>query len=133
MKRSLSLYLSVAQASPALQGQVAGALEILAELDPDFELVLVDRVGTEETTELTRSLAATYPQVRVAASELSLLGDSLPMRSRPRPEGQVVLVADASAELRASDLRWQYYSAQVSPKLPSGWTKRHRKKPAPAM
>lgn len=113
MKQSLSLYLSFAQDSCTyLPAQVASALEILADLDSNFELVLVDRTGNEETAEMTRSLAATYPQVRVAESEASLADIPLAPRKGQRPQGHVVLVADSSAGLRAGDLHGQFQAAR---------------------
>lgn len=115
MKRSLSLYLSFAQDSCVyLPAQVASALEILADLDTHFELVLVDRTGNEETVEMTRSLAATYPQVRVASAEASLADIPLGHRKGQRPQGHVVLVADSSDGLRAGDLRGQFQAARSS-------------------
>jgi hypothetical protein len=113
VKRSLSLYLSFAQDSCAyLSAQVAMALEILADLDTNFELVLVDRTGNEETTELAMALAATYPQVRVA--EASWADMPFPARKGQRPSGHVVLVAESSAGLRAGDLHEQFQAARVS-------------------
>ena len=115
VKRSLSLYLSFTQDScEYLPAQVSLALEMLGELDANFELVLVDRTGSEATSELAQELAATYPQVRAAVSEAFLADLPYPVRKGQRPSGHIALVADADAGIRAGDLRGQFASARTA-------------------
>lgn len=65
MKTALGVVLPVSNAQDSLPGAIAGILEVLPEWAERFELWLVDDGSSDDTAEVTRELAALYPQLRV--------------------------------------------------------------------
>jgi hypothetical protein len=102
---SLSLLLPVHNAEAILAERVCRLLELLPDLAPSFEILVIDDGSTDHTFEVASELAQQFPQVLVqrqgrrrgiaAAVELGM------QRSR----GEFVLVQDPAQAVSPSDLR----------------------------
>ena len=62
---SLSIVVPVRNVEATLAGHVGRLLELLPDLTPRFEIVVVDDASADHTVELARDLAREYPQVRL--------------------------------------------------------------------
>jgi glycosyltransferase involved in cell wall biosynthesis len=62
---SLSIIVPVRNAEATLARHIGRLLDLLPDLTPRFEIVLVDDASADHTVELARDLAREYPQVRL--------------------------------------------------------------------
>ncbi|HUY90980.1 MAG TPA: glycosyltransferase family 2 protein [Pirellulales bacterium] len=63
MKSSLSVFFPVFNGQAVIASQIADLLEVLPELTPSFELVVIDDGSTDATCEVVHELSAPFPQV----------------------------------------------------------------------
>lgn len=66
---SLSIIVPVQNAEATLRGQVEQLLELLPDLAPRFDVLIVDDGSSDHTVDLARALACEYPQVRLIRHE----------------------------------------------------------------
>jgi len=67
LKPSLSVFLPVWNRQDTVSSLVSHLLEVLPDLTPNFQLVLIDDGSHDATGEIARKLALLYPQVRLVA------------------------------------------------------------------
>ena len=65
MNDSLSIIVPVRNAEATLATHISRLLDLLPDLTPKFEIVVVDDASADHTVELARDLAREYPQVRL--------------------------------------------------------------------
>lgn len=122
MNHSLSYILPVKNAQSGLTSQVDRLLEMLSELTPWFELLIVDEGSNDDTTEIAYELAQRYPQVNVVCA-VDSESDSM-LETMGQLSGEVVFLADRLAEPEAHELRtlWNMRNDKqlVMARLPRG-------------
>ncbi|MGE0607767.1 MAG: glycosyltransferase family 2 protein [Pirellulales bacterium] len=105
MKRSISVFQVLQDCITTLEPAVTELLEVLPELSPRFEVLLIDAGSTDETFEVARDLARSYPQVRIVRQSLQPgLAASL-RKALSHSQGEVILLRDEHCETEVHDLR----------------------------
>lgn len=122
MNQSLSVVLPVHNAESTLARQVAQLLEILPDLTPRFEVVIVDDGSTDHTEESAHELAREYPQLRVVRHAERLGVPAVLETGMQHAAGDVVFVHDDTAPMSPSELRrlWAMQSERPTPPAPPG-------------
>lgn len=104
MRRSLSALLPVYNGETTLPGQIEELLELLPELTPQFELVIVDDGSTDGTRELADEFAHRFPQVRTLGHHRPL-GRAAALRTGARhAKGDVLFLRDDGCRLPLDQL-----------------------------
>ena len=109
LSESLSIILPVHNSQDSLARQVADILDILPDLTPNFDLLIVDDGSTDGTEEVARELAREYPQVNTVR-HATQSGTAVAVQTgMKQTRGDVVFVQDQQAPLSQDDLRqlWQ--------------------------
>jgi glycosyltransferase involved in cell wall biosynthesis len=114
LNTSLSIVLPVHNAAERLADNVATILDVLPELTPQFELLIVDDGSTDETADIARDLATCYPQVHVVRHPIRLGLEEAIESGLSHTEGKVVFVGDEIYGLDPHDLHRLWYSRQVN-------------------
>ena len=96
---TLSVVLPVFNAQTRLGPMVAQLLEVLPELTPEFELLVINDGSTDATDEVARELSLDYPQVCLISHPVRL-GRSGAIRSAlARSSGGSVLMVDEDSRV----------------------------------
>jgi hypothetical protein len=124
LQPSLSLVLPIRNAENSVRAQVERLLDLLSDLAPRFEVLLVDDASTDHTAEIAQELARQYPQVRLIRFEQPRGRDEVLASVSDRASGEVVLIPPPGASLAAGELRglWQEQAGRQSgvPSLKQG-------------
>jgi glycosyltransferase involved in cell wall biosynthesis len=122
LNHSLSYILPVKNAQSDLVQQVERLLDMLSELTPWFELLIVDEQSYDDTQEIAYDLAQRYPQVNVTRCTEDQLENLLDTMSKLHSE--VVFLADRQSRPEAYELRqlWdmRHNDRLVMARLPRG-------------
>jgi len=105
----LSVLLPVHNAHHQLERGVHGLLDVLSELAPDFELLVLDDGSSDESADVAYDLAAQYPQIRVTRHPVPLgLAEAI-QTGMDQTTSEVLLLNDDFYDLDPTDLRmlWQ--------------------------
>ena len=105
MDHSLSIVLPVYNAESRLADQVARLLDVLPELTPQFEVLIVDDGSTDHTDEVAGELARQFPQVRSARHGRHKGIPSAVQTGLARTSGEIVFVQDEQTPLSTEDMR----------------------------
>jgi hypothetical protein len=137
LSQSLSILLPVYNAQATLPSMAADLLEVLPELTPQFEMLVIDDGSTDATFEAAHDLAGRYPQVRVTRNS-TRLGRSRAIRAGlDQTSGDLVLWCDEECQLDLRDVHklWQQreafdavlaWPADANSKGGEGWSLRMR-------
>ncbi len=112
MDRSLSLLLPVHNAQATLAERVGQLLDILPELTPDFELLIVDDGSTDQTGDIAWELAREFPQVRLAAHAFRRGTPQAIQTGIDRANGNVVFVFEQQTDVNANEIRRMWEARQ---------------------
>lgn len=94
LKTSLSMILPVHNAQAELSRLIAQAVEILPDLTPRWDLLVVDDGSTDATPEVAEEWTRSYPQVRVAHHAVRFGRDGWQRTGVLRTRGDVLLLRD---------------------------------------
>ena len=140
MQPTLSVLVPVYNAQCVL-GQLIGQwIEILPDLTPHFELLIIDDGSTDATSEIAYELARDYPQIGLVRHP-SRLGMAAAVRTgMTRTSGEMVLVRDEQSRADLYDLPklWRFAGqhdiilGRVAHRSHVGWVPRLPGAPLPA-
>jgi len=105
LDRSLSIILVVHNAQDCLARRVGEILDVLPELTPQFELLIVDDGSTDATEEVAQDLACRYPQVGVQRHANKKGTAAAAGTGMERTTGEIVFVLDDQSTINADDVR----------------------------
>lgn len=104
MKPSLSVLVPISNAETRLWALVGGLLDILPELTPRFDILLIDDGSSDGSWELAHELAMLYPQVNTAR-HARRLGRSACMRSGlSQSAAEYVLYRDMDCRVQLDEI-----------------------------
>lgn len=111
---TLCVLLPVYNAQKSLKGAVRDLLDVLPEIAEHFELCILDDGSTDDTEEISRELAAEYPQISLLRHPTrSGLVETI-RTGLDHTQGEIVVIGDGDYALDADDLRalWQLRETQ---------------------
>ena len=111
MKSSLSVFFPVFNNQATLATQIADLLEVLPDLTPNFELVVIDDGSSDATCEVVHELSAPFPQVHSVVHP-ARWGQAAAMRTGLlHSSGEFVLMRSEGCQLSPSCLpkMWQAF------------------------
>ena len=118
MSDSLSIIVPVRNAEGTLKRQIERLLDMLPDLTPRFDIVIVDDASSDHTVELARDLACEYPQVRLIRHDEPCGRERAIHTGRTWAQGKIVLAPESLTEvLSPTELRRQL--SQHSPTISS--------------
>jgi len=99
LKSSLSMILPVYNAQATLQGLIAQALEVLPDLTPRWELLVIDNGSTDATPEIAEDLTRPWPQISVVRHRQSLGRVGWQRAGVEWSRGEILLLRDVNCQL----------------------------------
>ena len=105
MDVSLSIVLPVHNAESSLRHDVHLLLELLPDITPQFEILIVDDASVDETEEIAHELARKYPQVHVTRHQHRRGQAAAVQTAVTRTAGEVVFVQDEGTKIRAAEIQ----------------------------
>ncbi len=101
---SLSVLLPVLNGQETLAAAAGEILEVLPELTPRFELVIIDDGSTDATVEIADEMARQYPQI-IVVRHGKTLGAAAALRSGlKRSRGEIVFFRDENCGLAIGEI-----------------------------
>lgn len=94
MQRSLTVLLPVKNVQDTLIESVADILDMAADTERRFELLIIDDGSTDATNELAHEVARHYPQVRLIRHEMPLGHAESIQTGLKHGRGQLVVVCE---------------------------------------
>jgi hypothetical protein len=115
LERSLTVLLPVHNAQSTLSATIPAILDVVSELTPQFELVIIDDGSTDATSEVAEELTHCYPQVRFL-SHGSPVGCEAAIRAGlQQSRGEIVFVRHEGAGPNAEEIRRLWRAADAHP------------------
>jgi len=99
LKSSLSMILPVYNAQATLPGLIEQALEVLPDLTPRWELLVLDDGSTDATPEIARDLVRSWPQVSVILHRKRLGRNGWQRAGVEWSRGEILLLRDPDCQL----------------------------------
>lgn len=103
--KSLSVVVPVHNAERNLTRRIGHLLEVLPDLVPKFEVLIVDDGSTDQTEEVALELSQQYPQVRVTRHRQQRGIEACAQTGAAHTTGDVVIVHAGHEPVNASQLR----------------------------
>jgi len=104
LERSLTVLLPVQNAHAGLSSAVHNLLDVLPELTPEFEVLIVDNGATEAASEAAYELAKDYPQVRVVRQGTGSSREAAVQVGLARSQGDVVVLGEPDCAARVQEI-----------------------------
>ena len=105
MNDSLSIILPVRNAEATLAGQLHHLLDLLPDLTPQFEVVVVDDGSTDHTVDLARELTREFPQLTLICHSEQRGRETAVRTGLATARGQTLLVQEDRAKVSPTVLR----------------------------
>ncbi|MCA9177036.1 MAG: glycosyltransferase family 2 protein [Planctomycetales bacterium] len=105
MEQSLSIIIAAHNAQQTIERQVQDLLEVATDLTGQIEVLVVDDGSEDDTEEVTYELTRRYPQVQLVRHETQRGTTAAIRTGMNRTHGEIVLVQDSTAPVKASDVR----------------------------
>jgi len=114
LERSLTVLLPVHDAANTLNSTVQELLDVLPELTPQFEVLIVDDGSAEMTTETAHELSRNFPQVRVVRQGNLSSREAAIRTGLARSTGEIVMLGEDSSGFRIDEIHrvWQSIKSQ---------------------
>lgn len=103
MKKSLSVLLPIRNGQARIIPLVAQALDLLPELTPRLDVLIVDNASTDETHEISRELATIYPQVHLVTMPQRVDEREILRTGLSQTSGEVLLYRPEKSTLDLED------------------------------
>ncbi len=104
MHRALSALLPVRNAQGTLERTILEWLEILPELTPNTEIIVVDDASCDATIEVAAELMAQYPQLRVFRQAPPRGWHASLLTAMDRSRGEILFIPDAQCVVGLNEL-----------------------------
>jgi glycosyltransferase involved in cell wall biosynthesis len=114
LKRSLSALFPVRNEETTLRQTVAEWLEVLSELTPRLELIIVDDCSLDSTIEVADNIASQYPQARAIRLPQPSGRAAALRRAFEVSCGEIVFLADEGADLSLWQVRKMWHALEES-------------------
>jgi len=129
---SLSVLLPVHNAQAKLVPLVSQLLEVLPDLTPRWDILVIDNASTDATSDVAHDLARHYPQVHLLSHPRRLGNEDVLRAALTHATGDMVLVRteDSGLDLRNIDKLWRQMDAhdvivgRAASAAPLGWLPR---------
>jgi len=131
---SLSVILPIYNAEATLARHIGQLLDVLPDLTPGFEILVVDDGSTDHTGEIAHELRQQYPQIKIARHAWQRGMAAAVQTGMARSCGDIVFVQEDQADISISDIRrlWEMRNdeklimarAQSEPKPATGLMER---------
>ena len=116
MHRSISLILPVHNAQAWLVSTAEMALDELAQLSENFEVLVIDDGSTDDTHALASELMAEFPQIRLLRQPLQYGQEAAEQLGIEMADGDFVIIPDHAESLCAGDIH-QLWRVRNDPSL----------------
>jgi len=94
VQRSISVLLPVQDAQATLNDSVHAILEVMADTNERFELLIIDDGSTDATSEVAHELTRHYPQIRFVRHGRPRGREAAIRTGLERSQGEVVMLRD---------------------------------------
>jgi glycosyltransferase involved in cell wall biosynthesis len=105
LDQSLSIVLPVHNAESTLASQILELLDVLPDLTPRFDVLIVDDGSTDQTEEVAHDLARRFPQLQVARHSRRQGAAGAVATGLQRTSGDLLFVHDGQAPVSPGELR----------------------------
>jgi len=102
---SLSIIVPLSNDEAVIQQRVHRLLELLPDLTPDFQIVLVDDGSTDHTPDIAGEIAREYPQVSLVCHRSAAGRDAAIKSGMTIARGRTIFILEDQADISATNLR----------------------------
>jgi dolichol-phosphate mannosyltransferase len=113
LQRPLTILLPVRNAQSTLASTVTRVLEMAADLNERFEVVIIDDASSDYTIEVAHDLCTRYPQIRVLRHKTPLGEDAAVRSVLAQIRGEVICVRDRRGPI------FEVIPAKIAPARPN--------------
>ncbi|MBX7166196.1 MAG: glycosyltransferase [Pirellulales bacterium] len=109
-----TICLPVRNAQATLEGLVEELIEVVHDLVPRFEIVVLDNGSTDATPEIAHELSMRYPQVRRLAFPLPVSREMTLRAAIQETRGDMLLVRDPDSQIEVHEIYklWQEFAGR---------------------
>ncbi|MBL9125233.1 MAG: glycosyltransferase, partial [Planctomycetaceae bacterium] len=104
MSRTLSLLLPVHNAQAQLEQTVLALLDVIPELTPNFEVLIIDDGSSDDTSDTAQQLVARFPQIQLIRNSHRLGMAGAVGSGVAAARGEVILLREDGTKLELAHL-----------------------------
>lgn len=104
MNQSLSLILTVSDGETSLQRQVLELLDLLPDLTPRFEILIIDDASEDQSFEIATELSRCYPQVKLLRNHEHLGTEMSIQRGIQETQGDIVFTHESATPINMAEI-----------------------------
>lgn len=98
----------VRNAQTTLEAEVTRVLDVLPDLTPEFEVVIVDNASHDATPEIAEELAIRYPQLRVVRNGGGTTDQEVIENGLSRSTSDYIFVQNQQLGQTCESIRWMW-------------------------